>query len=129
MAGPTSWGGERSRTPLRQAQGSACGFALDYLDADPDDLPPEAADRLASGDLFFPTPDEAAAFGALVNTGCRKLPWRYRWPDTTHDEVLARLLDLNQQRHREEILGGQQAQALRARRQSNTPTIPGLDSS
>lgn len=35
---------------------TTCGFALDYLDTDPDDLPPVAADRVASGDLFFPPP-------------------------------------------------------------------------
>lgn len=40
----------------------------------------------------------------------RKKPWRYRWPEATHDEVLARLLELNQQRHEAEILGGKQAE-------------------
>jgi hypothetical protein len=84
---------------------TTCGYALDYLDADPDDLPTEAQDRIASGDLFFPTADEAAAFDSLVKTGKRKLPWRYHWPEATHDEVLARLLDLNQQRHLEEVRG------------------------
>jgi hypothetical protein len=28
----------------------------------------------------------------------RKKPWRYRWPDDVHDEVLARLIELNAQR-------------------------------
>jgi hypothetical protein len=32
----------------------------------------------------------------------KKKPWRYRWPDEVHDEVLARLLDLNQQRYEKE---------------------------
>jgi hypothetical protein len=36
----------------------------------------------------------------------KKKPWRYRWPDELRDEVLARLLDLNQQRAREEQLAG-----------------------
>ncbi|MFB2891344.1 hypothetical protein ACE1CI_00200 [Aerosakkonemataceae cyanobacterium BLCC-F50] len=40
----------------------------------------------------------------------RKKPWRYRWPEEIHDEVLARLLDLNQKRHEEEILGGKLAE-------------------
>jgi hypothetical protein len=40
----------------------------------------------------------------------RKKPWRYRWPAATHDEVLARLLDLNQQRYEMEAIGGKQAQ-------------------
>uniref|UniRef100_UPI001EF36E9D BREX-1 system adenine-specific DNA-methyltransferase PglX n=1 Tax=Halomicronema sp. CCY15110 TaxID=2767773 RepID=UPI001EF36E9D len=119
---------------------TTCGFALDYLDADTDDLPPEAQDRIAIGDLFFPTPDEAAAFDSLVRTGKRKLPWRYRWPETTHDEVLARLLDLNQQRHLEEVRGhkaagtlnkgkakGDRTKKTSPKPQANAPTIPGLE--
>jgi len=38
--------------------------------------------------------------------GNKKKPWRYRWPDDVHDEVLARLLDLNQKRAEEERLQG-----------------------
>ena len=34
--------------------------------------------------------------------GTKKKPCRYRWPDEVHDDVLARLLELNQQRHEEE---------------------------
>jgi hypothetical protein len=89
---------------------TTCGFALDYLDTDKDNLPPEAQERIASGDLFFLTADEACAFDSIARTGKRKLPWRYKWPETTHDEVLARLLDLNQKRHEEEVLGGKHAQ-------------------
>ncbi|HEU4711940.1 MAG TPA: DNA methyltransferase [Pyrinomonadaceae bacterium] len=36
----------------------------------------------------------------------RKKPWRYRWPDETCDEVLARLLALNAKRAEEEKLAG-----------------------
>ncbi len=57
-----------------------CEFRLDYEDEDPD------------------------------STSKRKKPWRYRWAEPLHDEVLARLLDLNQQRHQQEILGGEKAQ-------------------
>jgi len=39
-----------------------------------------------------------------------KKPWRYRWPEEIHDEVLARLVDLNLKRYREEILGGKAAE-------------------
>lgn len=125
---------------------TTCGFALDYLDTDPDDLPPEAQDRIASGDLFFATPDEAAAFDSLVRAGLskggkRKLPWRYRWPEATHDEVLAHLLDLNQQRHLEEVRGHKAAKpnakgkiknlknqgAKKTQSDSVTPTIPGME--
>ncbi len=33
-------------------------------------------------------------------------PWRLRWPDEFRDEVLARLLERNEQRHNEELLTG-----------------------
>lgn len=69
----------------------------------------------------------------------KKKPWRYRWGEETHDEVLARLLDLNQQRHQEEILGGKIAKkskkkgntkntAKKGRKQKKQPdaSIPGL---
>ena len=38
--------------------------------------------------------------------GRRKKPWRYRWPNDVHDEILARLLELNAERAREEVLSG-----------------------
>lgn len=40
----------------------------------------------------------------------KKKPWRYRWSEEIHDEVLARLLELNQQRAEAEILGGKAAE-------------------
>jgi len=36
----------------------------------------------------------------------RKKPWRYRWPEETRDEVLARLLELNKKRAEEEKVAG-----------------------
>jgi hypothetical protein len=36
----------------------------------------------------------------------RKKPWRYRFPQKVHDEVLARLMRLNDDRYELEILGG-----------------------
>ncbi len=36
----------------------------------------------------------------------KKVPWRYRWPEEVHDEVLARLLELNQKRYEEEVAQG-----------------------
>jgi N-6 DNA Methylase len=44
------------------------------------------------------------------NTSRRKKPWRYRWSEEIHDEVLAKLLDLNKQRANAEILGGKKAE-------------------
>jgi hypothetical protein len=41
----------------------------------------------------------------------RKKPWRYRWPDNFHDEVLARALELNKQRAEQERLTGLAAEA------------------
>ena len=38
--------------------------------------------------------------------GDRKKPYRYRWPDDVRDEVLARLLELNAERAREEARAG-----------------------
>lgn len=43
------------------------------------------------------------------DTGRRKKPWRYRWPDGVRDEVLARLLELNAKRAAEEALAGRGA--------------------
>lgn len=40
------------------------------------------------------------------DSGKKKKPWRYRWPDDVRDEVLARLLELNARRAREESLTG-----------------------
>ena len=41
----------------------------------------------------------------------RKQPWRYRWPDAVRDEVLARLLELNVERARQEARAGTQSSA------------------
>lgn len=38
--------------------------------------------------------------------GDKKKPWRYRWPDDVRDEVLARLLELNSERAKEETRSG-----------------------
>jgi hypothetical protein len=65
-----------------------CQFLLDYEDEDDSD---EAAD--------------ASTISHPQSTICRrrKKPWRYRWPDEVRDEVLARLLALNAERHAEEV--------------------------
>ncbi|MDV3001114.1 MAG: hypothetical protein N5P05_002720 [Chroococcopsis gigantea SAG 12.99] len=69
----------------------------------------------------------------------KKKPWRYRWPKEIHDEVLARLLELNQQRAEAEILSGKAAEkgkvkgktkkAGKTRKATETNlTIPGFPS-
>ena len=87
---------------------SPCGFGLDYLDLEDDALlPPDLQERIASGDLFFPTAIEACNFQAQLRRyggikARRRLPWRHRWPDAIRDDVLARLLALNAERYAEE---------------------------
>jgi hypothetical protein len=61
----------------------------------------------------------------------KKKPWRYRWREEIHDEVLARLLDLNQKRAEAEILGGKAADksrktTKRQKHKANVATIPGI---
>ena len=45
--------------------------------------------------------------------GDKKKPYRYRWPDEVRDEVLARLLELNVERAREESRSGASASTKR----------------
>jgi len=126
-----AYGWEDLCSRTADANDTPCGFALDYLDIDPKDLPTTAQDRIASGDLFFSTADEAIAFGSLVSTGKRKLPWRYKWPAATHDEVLARLLELNHQRHLEEVRGhngkGKGLKQSKAETKPRALVIPGME--
>jgi hypothetical protein len=49
--------------------------------------------------LDYEEPEDESDDGAVRK---RKKPWRYRWPDEVRDEVLARLLELNAQRAKEE---------------------------
>ena len=100
-----------------------CGFALDYLDTDPDhSYPPDIQDRIDSHDLFFPTADAALEFANAVQTGKRKLPWRRRWDEPTHNDILARLLQLNQERYDAEIRLGKHSQGKK--KQSKPPSKP-----
>ena len=56
--------------------------------------------------------------------GARKTPYRYRWSDEVHDEVLARLLELNAERAgREARAGG--AIAARGRSPAADPARSG----
>jgi hypothetical protein len=80
-----------------------CEFLLDYEDEDDDSEAPRR----------------------------RKKPWRYRWPDDIRDEVLARLLALNAERAKEELLAGEAAAAQEAktgarksRKKSSTTSPP-----
>ena len=61
-----------------------CEFLLDYED-DEEEAEPNGKGKGGKG---------------------KKKPWRLRWPDEFRDEVLARLLELNEQRHKEELAAG-----------------------
>jgi len=93
---------------------TACGFALDWLDLDDDELaetlasaPDDIRERIESADYFFASAAEACRFQSHIKkSGRGKLPWRYRWPDDVRDDILARLLALNAQRAEIERLTG-----------------------
>lgn len=50
----------------------------------------------------------------------KKKPWRLRWPDDFRDEVLARLLELNEKRAMEEKLAGKAAAAAEGKQSSGS---------
>jgi hypothetical protein len=58
--------------------------------------------------------------------GDKKKPYRYRWPDEVRDEVLARLLELNAERAREEASSGAAAAKRRGGKPApkHTPKAP-----
>jgi hypothetical protein len=93
---------------------TACGFALDWLDLDDDELadtlasaPDDIRERIESAAYFFPDAAAACRFQSHIKqSGKGKLPWRYRWPDEVRDDVLARLLALNAHRAELERLTG-----------------------
>ena len=49
-------------------------------------------------------------------SGRKKKPWRYRWPDDVRDEILMRLLALNRKRAREEQLAAQRTPGTKTKR-------------
>ena len=64
--------------------------------------------------------EEVRSQGSAVSKRKKKKPWRYRWPDDFRDEVLARLLELNEQRHQEELLAGPQSDATKPEKKAKT---------
>jgi hypothetical protein len=73
-----------------------CAFLLDYEEEEEDD---EAPTR-------------------------RRKPYRYRWPDDVRDEVLARLLALNEERAKQEALQGAAATKLAGKARKKRGTTP-----
>jgi len=86
------------------AESARCEFLLDYEDGD--QVSGDGGQGEDSGpDTRSLTPGPRRR---------KRLPWRLRWPDEFRDEVLARLLELNEQRHKEELLAGKSATSKRA---------------
>ncbi len=69
-----------------------------------DDLADQAAPPDFCQFLLDYEEDEDDTGSDSSSTRQKKKPWRYRWPDDFRDEVLARLLELNEQRYKEELL-------------------------
>ena len=93
----------------KAAQPDLCQFLLEY-EEDEDDTAPESSTRQ------------------------KKTIWRYRWPEHFCDQVLARLLELNEQRHKEELLlvKGKSTEPKPTKEPSKkpakaTPLLDGLD--
>jgi hypothetical protein len=72
------------------AETATCEFLLDYEDEEED--------------------ESLATDNRQPATRQRRKPWRYRWPDDFRDEILARLLALNQERARQEAISGKAAE-------------------
>lgn len=103
------------------AQPDFCQFLLDYEEEDDDDSEPMGASPGSRDSTDVPEPG-LAPFG-LHRKSKKKKPWRLRWPDEFRDEVLARLLELNEQRHNEELLfvKSQSTEAKPAKQPSKKP--------
>ncbi|MCF7963403.1 MAG: hypothetical protein K9M08_21905, partial [Pirellula sp.] len=71
-----------------------------------DDLADQAAHPDFCQFLLDYEEDDDDSASDTSRTRQKKKPWRLRWPDDFRDEVLARLLELNEQRHKEELLAG-----------------------
>ena len=82
-------------------------FSLDYLDLDDDiQLPDSLKKQINSSELFFQEIYDAITFEKQVQEflgNHKKLPWRYRLPESTREIILSRLLNLNNDRYEEEI--------------------------
>tara|TARA_Y100000589_G_C27191423_1_gene644972 strand:- start:164 stop:4312 length:4149 start_codon:yes stop_codon:yes gene_type:complete len=77
------------------------GFDLDYLDY-PEDItfPIDLKDKIDLGDMYFNESKEANIFVNRMQEfgvikASQKLSWRYRWPKDIRDEIISRLLELN----------------------------------
>ena len=83
------------------AEIARCEFLLDYEEEDGDSSELSVVSSQSEGSSLTTNNQQLA-----TRRSRKKKPWRLRWPDDFRDEVLARLLELNEQRHQEELLAG-----------------------
>ena len=101
---------------------TTCEFRLDYEDEDPLSPNPSPTSGEGNRNLLPPSPPVREGLG-MRGMSKRKKPWRYRWPEATHDEVLARLLILNQQRYDHEALMGK-SKATKGKTKKSPSKVP-----
>lgn len=75
--------------------------------------------------------DEEEATDESTNKRQKKKPYRHRWADDIRDEVLARLLALNEERYQEELLRGDRAEGkskkVKGKTKSKQPAANNLE--
>jgi len=95
-----------------------CGFDLSSLDlSDCDSIPSEQRISLLLNDHFFWTAEEADVFhSTLISYGIpeRLIKWKYTMPSHIRDEIFARLVSLNAERHAEELVQGLHSKGKKA---------------
>jgi hypothetical protein len=69
--------------------------------------------------------DEEEATDESINKRQKKKPYRYRWADEIRDEVLARLLALNEERYQEEVLRGDRSEGKSKKAKGKTKSKQG----
>ena len=88
------------------AAAARCEFLLDYEE-----------EGVESGEWSGASGKPATHHTPPTTRRRKRLPWRLRWPDDFRDEVLARLLELNEQRHKEELLVGSSQSSVKKKPQ------------
>ena len=67
--------------------------------------------------------DEEETTDESTNKRQKKKPYRYRWADEIRDEVLARLLALNEERYQEEVLRGDKKEGKSKKAKGKTKSM------
>ena len=104
----------------------SCGFYLSDLDiADDSQIPETALELINKGEVFFGEAKLAIDFESQLRcshavNAHKKFQWRYGWPELVREEVVARLLRLNNTRYAEEV-----AQGLHSKGKKTAGTVTG----